>query len=69
MPKKLKWSEVGTDAPRRLLLSTYRLVSLEPLTGYLELEVDEGFVAIGMNRGVAEQLREVIDMFLNEKLD
>lgn len=66
MPRK-KFIEVGVDKPVLILESSYHLVSLEPLVGYLELELDNGFVAVGMNRAVAEQLREVVDMFLAEK--
>lgn len=61
---------VGVDGPVRILQSSYHLISLEPLVGILEFEVDnDGFVALGMNRAVALQLREVVEMFLNEKPD
>ncbi|MDB5531593.1 MAG: hypothetical protein JWR51_4696 [Devosia sp.] len=61
---------LGVEYPVRLFGSSYRLVSLEPLTAYLELETEfEGFIALGINRGVAEQLQEVLAMFLAEKPD
>lgn len=61
---------VGVDGPVKILQSSYHLISLEPLVGVLEFDVDDGgFVALAMNRAVAEQLREVVDMFLSEKPD
>lgn len=60
---------VGIDGPVRILESSYHLISIEPLVGVLECDVDNGFVALSMNRAVALQLREVLDMFLAEKLD
>ncbi len=68
MPRK-KRVEVGVDGPVRIHETSYHLISLEPLVGVLEFDVDNGFVALGMNRAVAEQLRDVIAMFLAEKLD
>lgn len=69
--KKLRYIEVGVDDMRRLLGSSYHLVSIDTdaAVAFLELEIDEGFVALGINRGVAEQLVEVLTMFLAEKPD
>jgi hypothetical protein len=61
---------VGVDGPVLIHETSYHLISIEPLVGVLEFQVgDGGFVALSMNRSVALQVREMVDMFLSEKAD
>lgn len=61
MPKRKE------NKPNRLLQSGYMVLSTEPLVGVIVMETDEGVLDVAVNRSVAEELLENVQMFLEGK--
>jgi hypothetical protein len=53
--------------PNKLLQSGYMLLSKEPLVGVVVLETEKGIIDFGVNRAVAEELRQALDDLLAGK--